>query len=75
MGHPQFSSQWMSMNVLSLDPERVLVDEQQVELMARLEDWGFQPIPLPFDHVGPFGGSFHCVTLDVRRRGRLESYT
>lgn len=22
----------------------------------------------------PFGGSFHCATLDVRRRGTLEAY-
>jgi glycine amidinotransferase len=74
MVHPQFTSQWLSMNVLSLDPERVLVDVQQIELIRKLKDWGFKPIPLAFDHVGPFGGSFHCATLDVRRRGTLESY-
>jgi len=22
----------------------------------------------------PFGGSFHCATLDIRRRGTLQSY-
>lgn len=74
MAFPQFSSQWLSMNVLSLDQERVLVDAQQLELIRNLRDWGFRPLPLPFDHVGPFGGSFHCATLDVRRRGALESY-
>jgi glycine amidinotransferase len=74
MSFPQFTSQWLSMNVLSLDHERVLVDVQQAELIRKLREWGFRPIPLPFDHVGPFGGSFHCATLDVRRRGRLESY-
>lgn len=74
MARPQFTSQWLSMNVLSLDHERVLVDSQQNELIRSLKDWGFRPIPIPFDHVGPFGGSFHCVTLDVRRRGKLESY-
>jgi glycine amidinotransferase len=25
-------------------------------------------------HYAPFGGSFHCATLDIRRRGTLESY-
>jgi glycine amidinotransferase len=74
MANPQFSSQWLSMNVLSLDHKRVLVDVQQARLIRKLEDWGFSPIPIPFDHFGPFGGSFHCATLDVRRRGRLESY-
>jgi glycine amidinotransferase len=74
MALPQFTSQWLSMNVLSIDPKRVLVDAQQVQLIRALEGWGFHPIPVPFDHVGPFGGSFHCATLDVRRRGTLESY-
>jgi glycine amidinotransferase len=74
MAHPQFSSQWLSMNVLSVGPDRVLVDDQQTELMRLLQGWGFRVIPLPFDHVGPFGGSFHCATLDVRRRGVLGSY-
>ncbi len=74
MASPQFSSQWLSMNVLSLDHERVLVDAQQTKLQRKLREWGFRPIPVPFDEVGPFGGSFHCVTLDVRRRGQLESY-
>ena len=51
MANPQFSSQWLSMNVLSLDHERVLVDAQQTELIRKLEEWGFSPIPIPFDHV------------------------
>jgi glycine amidinotransferase len=25
-------------------------------------------------HYAAFGGSFHCATLDVRRRGGLQSY-
>jgi glycine amidinotransferase len=74
MANPQFSSQWLSMNVLSIDPQRVLVDEQQERLITKLEESGMSPIPVPFDHFGPFGGSFHCATLDVRRRGKLESY-
>lgn len=67
MASPYFTSQWLSMNVFSLDRERVFVDEQQRELIALLESEGFEPIPLPFDAVGAFGGSFHCVTLDLRR--------
>lgn len=74
MDDAYFTSQWLSMNVFSIDEERLFVDEQQDELIRRLEDWGFKPIPLAFDYVGMFGGSFHCVTLDVRRRGTLESY-
>ena len=30
--------------------------------------------PLEFLDYVAFGGSFHCATLDVRRRGGLQSY-
>jgi glycine amidinotransferase len=43
-------------------------------LIGRLADWGFEPIPCAFLNYAPFGGSFHWATLDVRRRGTLESY-
>jgi glycine amidinotransferase len=39
-----------------------------------MKKWGFTPIPCNFRHFNSFGGSFHCATLDVRRRGKLESY-
>ena len=74
MANPYFTSQWLSMNVLSLDSEHVFVDAQQTGLMRQLERAGFTPIPVDFDAVGAFGGSFHCASLDVRRRGTLESY-
>ncbi len=68
------SSRWISMNVLMLDEERVIVERQEESLMAALKDWGFKPIPCSFRNFNPFGGSFHCATLDVRRRGTLQSY-
>lgn len=46
----------------------------QSSLIKALKDWGFEPIPCAFLYYGPFGGSFHCATLDVRRRGVLQSY-
>ncbi len=73
--HPLYmSSRWISMNVLMLDEERVVVEPQEVELIRRLRDWGLEPIPCAFTGFYPFGGSFHCATLDVRRRGELRSY-
>jgi glycine amidinotransferase len=67
-------SPWTSINVLMLDERRVVVDKSQVTLIKALKDWGFKPIPCAFLSYGPFGGSFHCATLDVRRRGNLQSY-
>jgi glycine amidinotransferase len=70
MASPYFTSQWLSMNVLSIDPTTVIIDDQQTRLRHTLEAAGFDVIPLAFDAVGAFGGSFHCVTLDLRRRAR-----
>ena len=67
-------SPWTSINVLMLDHRRVVVDASQPTLHRALKDWGFEPLPLPFLAYGPFGGAFHCATLDTRRRGVLENY-
>jgi len=60
--------------ILMLDEERVVVEKTQGAMIRALEDWGFRPIPCSFMNFAPFGGSFHCATLDVRRRGELQSY-
>jgi glycine amidinotransferase len=74
MSRISMCSPWTSINVLMLDEQRVVVDKSQVTLIKALKDWGFKPIPCAFLNYGPFGGSFHCATLDVRRRGTLQSY-
>jgi glycine amidinotransferase len=68
------SSPWISINVLMLDPHRVVVERTQTTLIRRFKEWGFEPIALPFLSYAAFGGSFHCATLDIRRRGMLRSY-
>jgi glycine amidinotransferase len=68
------SSAWISMNVLMLDERRVVVEAEETPLIELLEDWGFETLRVPFRNVMRFGGSFHCVTADVRRRGSLRSY-
>ncbi len=68
-------SQWVNMNVLSLDEERVIVEKSQESMIRALKDWGFKPIICTFEDYYPFLGSFHCATLDVRRRGVLQSYS
>ena len=65
---------WLNMNVLMLDEKRVFVDPHHKRTMKAMKDWDLEPIPCPFLHYAAFGGAFHCATLDVRRRGRLESY-
>ncbi len=65
---------WLSMNILMIDEKRVIVDPHHTNMMRAMEQWGFEPIPCPFLHYAAFGGAFHCATLDVRRRGTLQSY-
>ena len=73
-GVPSMCSKWISLNVLMLDEKRVIVEEDQTSLIAAFKDWGFEAVKCPFINFAPFGGSFHCATLDIRRRGELQSY-
>ncbi|MFM9370548.1 amidinotransferase [Streptomyces sp. Da 82-17] len=65
---------WLSLNVLMVDEKRVVAERHHTSMLRALEKWGFEPIPCDLLHYAPFGGSFHCATLDVRRRGELASY-
>ena len=67
-------SSWANMNVLMLDERRVIVERRQEPMIRSLRDWGFEPVACPFEAYYPFLGSFHCATLDIRRRGGLQSY-
>ena len=65
---------WLHMNILNLDEKRIIVEKNEGPLIKALKDWGFKPIPLPYRSNYFFGGSFHCSTCDIRRRGKLKSY-
>jgi N-dimethylarginine dimethylaminohydrolase len=62
-----YSSKWIGMNVLSLDPETIVVDETQVNLIERLKSEKFDVIALPMRQSRTLGGGFHCVTCDIER--------
>ncbi|KER02753.1 amidinotransferase [Photorhabdus temperata] len=73
--HPLYmTSKWINMNILMLDEKRVIVEKQDEPMIAAMKRWGFTPIPCNFRNFNSFGGSFHCATVDVRRRGSLQSY-
>ena len=67
-------SNWIDMNVLSINPNLVVVDQDQTTLIKLLERHGLDVIPLKLRHSKMLGGGFHCVTLDIRRAGSLERY-
>jgi glycine amidinotransferase len=74
-GAPLMASTSIGMNVLSLDPERVLVQDIQTKLIRDLERSGLTPIPCRWRHGRRLGGGLHCLTLDIRRRGQLQDYS
>ncbi len=64
----------MSVNVLSLDEERILIRDNAVLTIKALEKAGFKPIPVRLRHSELFGGGLHCSTVDVRRQETMEDY-
>lgn len=68
------TSGWVNMNLLVIDDKRLVVEEQDEDMVALASSLGFKVIRCPFRHVHSLGGSFHCATLDVRRRGELRSH-
>ena len=63
-----YASKWIAMNMLALDPETVIIDSAQTELITILKSRGINSIPLTLSHSRTLGGGFHCVTLDTHRR-------
>lgn len=65
--HFPYASKWIGMNVLSLDPETVLIDDLQTDLAENLRSNGFQVITTSIRQSRTLGGGFHCVTNDLVR--------
>ena len=66
-------SGWLNVNMLSLDDKRIVVERQQEDTIRLLKRLGLQPVLCDFESYYPFVGSFHCASLDIRRRGGLRS--
>jgi N-dimethylarginine dimethylaminohydrolase len=62
-----YASKWIALNMLSIDPQTVIVDRHQTSLISTLELQGFTVIPHELRHSRTLGGGFHCVTLDLIR--------
>jgi N-dimethylarginine dimethylaminohydrolase len=67
-------SDWIDMNLFSIRPDLAVVDRDQTALIRLLESRGIDVVPLKLRHAKMLGGGFHCVTLDIRRRGTLQRY-
>jgi glycine amidinotransferase/scyllo-inosamine-4-phosphate amidinotransferase 1 len=63
-----YASKWIAMNMLAVDPETVILDSAQTQLITILRNRGIDTIPMTLSHSRTLGGGFHCVTLDIRRQ-------
>ena len=62
------------MNLFSISPNLVVVDQDQTALIKLLESKGLDVIPHKLRHSKMLGGGYHCVTLDIRRTGAMQRY-
>lgn len=62
-----FASEYIDINVLSLDGNKIIINDKYTPLIKILEKKGFTPIPVRLRHKRLFGGGFHCITLDTVR--------
>ena len=55
------------MNLLSVNPNLVIVDRKQKHIIDKLKEYNIESIPLELRHDRLLAGGFHCVTLDLLR--------
>lgn len=68
--HPGYNnaSRWISMNLFSINPNLVVLEERQDSLRRELEKYKIECAMLPMRQARTLSGCFHCVTLDLERK-------
>lgn len=66
-GNYNHASIWINMNLFSVNPNLVVLEEHQHNLRKELEKHNIECAMLPIRHQRTLGGGFHCVTLDLER--------
>jgi len=61
------ASKWVNMNLFSINPNLVVLEEHQNPTRKVLEKNGIECAMLPMRHGRTLSGIFHCVTLDLER--------
>ena len=52
---------------VSLDEKRYLMDPRHGRVMDELDRRGIEPLPVPCDAIGYWGGAIRCITLPLAR--------
>jgi glycine amidinotransferase len=61
------ASEWVNMNLFSVNPNLVALEEHQKPTQKALEKHGIECAMLPMRQGRTLSGIFHCVTLDLER--------
>lgn len=61
------ASEWVNMNLFSINPHLVVLEKNQEPTRKELEKHGIECAMLPMRHGRTLSGIFHCVTLDLER--------
>ena len=69
-----YSSVWLSMNCLVLDPKTVVVEASEVHQQEQMDKLGMNVVPCDLRGANAFGGGLHCSTADVYREGECLDY-
>ena len=71
----KLASPRIELNVFSVSPELIVCHPQyEKELNHKLKPYNITAIGSRMRHCEIFAGAHHCTTLDIRRKGELESY-
>ena len=68
-----YSSVWLSMNVLVLDPKTVCVEKSEVYQAEQMDKLGMEVVEVELRDAYAFGGGLHCCTADVYRESKFEN--
>ncbi len=74
-GKMPLSTDWIGMNFIMINPNLAVVEKRQIHIIKELEKHKIEVIPMQLRHPRTLGGGFHCSTIDVRRKGKLEDYS
>jgi glycine amidinotransferase/scyllo-inosamine-4-phosphate amidinotransferase 1 len=61
-------------NVVSISPEVVVTNGYDADIAVQLKRHGVEMVPFNFRHKFFWDGGLHCVTLDLTREGKRETY-
>lgn len=62
------------LNCLVIDDKNIVVNSNSKQLFEVLEKHGLNPVYCPLRHRFFWDGGWHCLTLDIRRKGIQNDY-